>query len=175
MEVTYPLRIGLHSSYGALQARRFQFSANIGNWKIWEGLVRYTEFAWIICECSPSQIYLLTVASSFHFGVLHPVARALSRLSGKPSFATTAQGVYCIYTATATCFGLHWPSSSGTHIIIYKEVIILTTDALCVVQIVLCTLFDKWMRLRGIHSCMQSPRFLISDVGSETSARSSGC
>jgi hypothetical protein len=25
------------------------------------------------------------------------------------------------YTSTATCFGLHWPSSSGTHNIIYKK------------------------------------------------------
>jgi hypothetical protein len=82
----------------------------------------------------------------FHFGVLHPVARALSRLSGKPSFAITVQGVYCIYTSTATCFSLHWPSSGGIHNIIYKEVIILTTDLLSVVQIVLCTLFDKCCR-----------------------------
>jgi hypothetical protein len=36
------------------------------------------------------------------------------RLSGRPSFATTVQGVYCIYTSTAKCFGLHWPSSGGT-------------------------------------------------------------
>jgi hypothetical protein len=43
----------------------------------------------------------------------------------KPSFATTVQAVYCIYTSTSTCFGLRWPSSSGTHNIIYKEVIIL--------------------------------------------------
>jgi hypothetical protein len=35
----------------------------------------------------------------FHFGVLHAVARALSRLSEKPSFATIVQGVYCTYTA----------------------------------------------------------------------------
>jgi hypothetical protein len=47
------------------------------------------------------------------------------------------------YTSTATCFGLHWPSSGGTHNIIYKEVIIFTTDPLSAVQIVLCTLFDK--------------------------------
>jgi hypothetical protein len=34
---------------------------------------------------------------NLQFGVLHPVARALSRLSGKKlSFAATVQGVYCI-------------------------------------------------------------------------------
>jgi hypothetical protein len=37
------------------------------------------------------------------------------------------------YTSTATWFGLHRPSSGGTHNIIYKEVIILTTDLLSVV------------------------------------------
>jgi hypothetical protein len=40
-----------------------------------------------------------------------------------------------IRTSTATCFGPHWPSSSGTHIVIYKEVIIPTTDPLSIVQI----------------------------------------
>jgi hypothetical protein len=32
--------------------------------------------------------------SSFYFGVLHPVARTLSRLPEEPSIATTLQGVY---------------------------------------------------------------------------------
>jgi hypothetical protein len=32
--------------------------------------------------------------SSFYFGVLHPVVRALSRLWEEPSLATTVQGVY---------------------------------------------------------------------------------
>jgi hypothetical protein len=79
-----------------------------------------------------------------HVGVLHPVARALSRLSGKnrpPQQLFKAFIVF--YTSTATCFGLHWPSSGGTHNIIYKEVIIFTADPLSVVQIVLCMLFDK--------------------------------
>jgi hypothetical protein len=80
-------------------------------------------------QMSPSAI-------SFHFGVLHPDARALSRLSGKPSFATTVQGVYCIYTSTATCFGPHWLSSGGTHNIIYKDVIILTMHLLSVVHVI---------------------------------------
>jgi hypothetical protein len=40
------------------------------------------------------------------------------------------------YTSTAICFGLHWPSSRGTHSIICKEVIFFTTDPLSVVQIV---------------------------------------
>jgi hypothetical protein len=31
-----------------------------------------------------------------NWGVLHPAAHALARLSGKPFFATTVQGVYCI-------------------------------------------------------------------------------
>jgi hypothetical protein len=39
----------------------------------------------------------------FHFGVLHPVECALSRLSEVPSLATTFRGVYCTYTSTATC------------------------------------------------------------------------
>jgi hypothetical protein len=52
---------------------------------------------------------------SFYFGVLHPVAWALSRLSEEPSFATTVQGVYFTYILTATCFDPHWPSSSGTY------------------------------------------------------------
>jgi hypothetical protein len=67
----------------------------------------------------------------------------VSRLSEKPSLATTVQGVYCIRTLTATCFGPHWPLSSGTNNIIYKEVIILTTDPLSVIQIALCTLLGK--------------------------------
>jgi hypothetical protein len=33
----------------------------------------------------------------FYFGVLHPVARALSRLSEEPSFTTTVQDVYFTY------------------------------------------------------------------------------
>jgi hypothetical protein len=33
----------------------------------------------------------------FYFGVLHPVARALSRLLEEPSFATTVEGVYFTY------------------------------------------------------------------------------
>jgi hypothetical protein len=65
---------------------------------------------------------------------------------------TAVQGVYCIYTSTATCLGLHWPSSGGTHNIIYKEVFILTADPLSVVQIVLCTLFDKCCRRLFISS-----------------------
>jgi hypothetical protein len=39
--------------------------------------------------------------SDFHFGVLHPVVRALSRLSGKPSFTTSVQGVYCTLHVSA--------------------------------------------------------------------------
>jgi hypothetical protein len=65
--------------------------------------------------------------------------------SENPSFATIVQGVYCTYSSTATCFGPHWPSSAGTHNIIYKEVI-LTTDSLSVVQTILCTLFDRCCR-----------------------------
>jgi hypothetical protein len=49
-----------------------------------------------ICICD-SSIISTNTRQDFDFGVLHPVARALSRLSGKkPSFATTVQGVYCI-------------------------------------------------------------------------------
>jgi hypothetical protein len=33
----------------------------------------------------------------FYFGVLHPVARTLSRLLEEPSLATTIQGVYFIF------------------------------------------------------------------------------
>jgi hypothetical protein len=33
----------------------------------------------------------------FYFGVLHPVARTLSRLLEEPSLATTLQGVYFIF------------------------------------------------------------------------------
>jgi hypothetical protein len=40
---------------------------------------------------------MLDCIYNFHFGVLHPAARALSRLSEKPSFETTVQGVYCIH------------------------------------------------------------------------------
>jgi hypothetical protein len=106
----------------------------------------------------------------FIFGVLHPVAHALSRLSEKPSLATTVQGVYCIYTLTATCFSPHWPSSCGTHNIIHKEVIILTTDPLSVVQIALCTLFGKCCRRLFKCDCEVSTRecnnflFIILDV-----------
>jgi hypothetical protein len=87
---------------------------------------------------------LLLLLFIFHFGVLHPVARALSRLSEKNGTSQQLFKVFIVfYTSTVTCFGPHWPSSDGIHNIIYKEVIILTTDPLSVVQIVLCTLFDK--------------------------------
>jgi hypothetical protein len=59
------------------------------------------------------------------------------------------------YTSTTTCFGLHRPSSGGTHNIIYKEV---TTDPLPVVQIVLCTLFDKWCHRLSKCDCEVSTR-----------------
>jgi hypothetical protein len=35
--------------------------------------------------------------SNLYFGVLHPVARTLSRLLEEPSLATTLQGVYFIF------------------------------------------------------------------------------
>jgi hypothetical protein len=35
--------------------------------------------------------------NNFYFGVLHPVARTLSRLLEEPSFAATFQGVYFIF------------------------------------------------------------------------------
>jgi hypothetical protein len=50
------------------------------------------------------------------------------------------------YTSTATRFDAHWPSSVGTHCIIYKEVVIITTDPFSVVHVVLCTLLDKCCR-----------------------------
>jgi hypothetical protein len=64
----------------------------------------------------------------------------------KQSFPTVVQCVYCTHTSTATCLGPHCPSSGGIHNVIYKEVIILTTDPLCVVQIVMYTLFDRCCR-----------------------------
>jgi hypothetical protein len=36
------------------------------------------------------------MSTTFHFGVLHPIARTLSRLSEEPPIATTLQGVYFI-------------------------------------------------------------------------------
>jgi hypothetical protein len=39
----------------------------------------------------------------FYFGVLHSVARTLSRLLEEPSIATTLQGI--LYIFAATCFG----------------------------------------------------------------------
>jgi hypothetical protein len=62
------------------------------------------------------------------------------------------------YTSTATCFGLHWPSSGGVHYIIYKEAIIPTTDPLSIVQIVLCTLFDKCCHRLSKCDCEVSNR-----------------
>jgi hypothetical protein len=56
------------------------------------------------------------LASYFHFGVLHPVARALSRLS------TTVQGVYCTYVSAF----IGHPQAEHTlyiYIYIYKVVI----------------------------------------------------
>jgi hypothetical protein len=38
--------------------------------------------------------HCLTPPTDFNFGVLHPVARTLSRLLEEPSLATTVQGVY---------------------------------------------------------------------------------
>jgi hypothetical protein len=65
----------------------------------------------------------MTLYKHFYFGVLHPVARAVSRLSerNRPS-QQLFKAFIVFYTSTATCFGLHWPSSGGTHNIIYKEV-----------------------------------------------------
>jgi hypothetical protein len=51
----------------------------------------------------------------FYFGVLHPVARTLSRLLEEPSLPTTVQGVYLYLHLAATCFGFRWPSSGGIH------------------------------------------------------------
>jgi hypothetical protein len=99
-----------------------------------------------------------------HFGVLHPVARALSRLLKDPSFATTVQGVYRIYISALT--GHH----QVEHNIIYKEVTILATDPLSVVQIVLCTLLGKCCRCLFKCDCEDSIRtcnriiFIILDV-----------
>jgi hypothetical protein len=43
---------------------------------------------------------------------LHPVARALSRLSGKNRPSQQLFKAFIVfYTSTATFFGLHWPSS----------------------------------------------------------------
>jgi hypothetical protein len=52
---------------------------------------------------------------TLYFGVLHPVARALSRLLEEPSLATTVQDVYLYLYFAATCFGLRWPSSGGIY------------------------------------------------------------
>jgi hypothetical protein len=74
------------------------------------------------------------------------------------------------YTSTATCFGPHLPSSSGTHNVIHKKVVILTTDPLSVIQIVLCALFDKSCRHLFKWDCEVSTRagnhfvFLVLDV-----------
>jgi hypothetical protein len=46
----------------------------------------------------------------FHFGVMHPVVRALSRLSEKPSFATIVQGVIVLILR-----GLHVLALTGHH------------------------------------------------------------
>jgi hypothetical protein len=47
------------------------------------------------------------ICKIFIFGALHPVVRALSRLSEEPSFATTVQ-VFVSHTfLTATCFDRH--------------------------------------------------------------------
>jgi hypothetical protein len=41
---------------------------------------------------APSSVVVKALYYNFYFGVLHPVAGALSRLSEEPSFATTVQG-----------------------------------------------------------------------------------
>jgi hypothetical protein len=52
----------------------------------------------------------------FYCGVLHPVARILSKLLEEQFLATTFQGVYfTFYIFAATWFGPYWPSSGGIH------------------------------------------------------------
>jgi hypothetical protein len=68
----------------------------------------------------------------------------VSRLSGKNRPSQQLFKAFIVfYTSTATCFGLHWLSSGGTHNIIYKEVIFLQRIRCLLYKLLLCTLFDK--------------------------------
>jgi hypothetical protein len=70
--------------------------------------------AWYCWFQSYSGFVIIIILHYLYFGVLHPVARTLSRLLEEPSLATTLQSVYFIFFP-ATCFGPCWPSSGWIH------------------------------------------------------------
>jgi hypothetical protein len=54
----------------------------------------------------PSNVLTADTDTHFYFGVLHPLARILSRLLQEPSLATTLQGVCCIFFIFFVLLGL---------------------------------------------------------------------